>query len=235
MTEYLHELKQVEFTDFWLQAKSELFLKHLPHANRRQALDLGAGTGLLTFKLAERGWSVDALEPDEEAVEWIKQKAKGKSGKVKVIHGTLESFKPKHAYSLVVMADVLEHIEKDEEALRKIFGLLEEGGTLLLSVPAHPRLWNAHDEHCRHCRRYRKGELRKKLEKAGFAVRDVRYWNLAMVPLALLNKLVYRKTYPHQSINAMPWLNRLLKEYYVNVENQFKMPFGISLFAVAVK
>ena len=69
MTEYLHQLKQVEFTDFWLQAKSELFLKHLPHAKRGHALDLGAGTGLLTFKLAAKGWNVDA--PDDAMISCV--------------------------------------------------------------------------------------------------------------------------------------------------------------------
>jgi len=231
LTEYLHQLKEIEFTDFWLQAKSELFLQHLPDTKNKRVLDLGSGTGLLSFKLAERGWKVDALEPSAEAVQWIREK-KGRN--VNVIHNSLEGFKGKKKYALIVASDVLEHIEDDESALEKINEMLEPGGTFILSVPAHPALWNAHDEYCEHCRRYRKSELHQKLKKH-FNVEKLRYWNFAMLPIALANKMLYQKKYPHQAINSVGWLNRSLTAYYLMVENTVAFPIGISLFAVAKK
>ncbi|MFH1199977.1 MAG: class I SAM-dependent methyltransferase [Candidatus Micrarchaeota archaeon] len=234
LTEYLHQLKQLEFTDFWLQAKSSLFLDYLPAGCEKTVLDLGAGTGLLTFKLAQLGWDVDALEPSKEATEWIQDKVAQFGSRVSVINKTLEAFSTRKKYSVVAMADVLEHIGDDEAALAKIHGLLARGGTLLLSVPANPWLWSAHDVHCLHCRRYGKPELRRKLEKH-FLVKTLRSWNFAMLPVALANKLLYKREYPHKAVNSVGFLNEALKSYYLAVENKVPFPAGITLFAAAVK
>ena len=55
---------------------------------------------------------------------------------------------------LVVAFDVLEHIDDDAAAAKRIFELLRPGGTFLVAVPCDLRLWSAHDEAVDHVRRY---------------------------------------------------------------------------------
>ena len=76
-----------------------------------------------------------------------------------------------YAYSL----NVLEHVERDEEALATLYAALAPGASLFLYVPAFKVLWSPMDTQVGHLRRYRRGELRAKCERAGFVVDSVRY------------------------------------------------------------
>ena len=61
---------------------------------------------------------------------------------------------------VVVCTDVLEHVEADREALTGIARKLKPGGRILITVPAHPWLWSAHDVVNHHKRRYTRRTLK---------------------------------------------------------------------------
>jgi SAM-dependent methyltransferase len=62
---------------------------------------------------------------------------------------------PDGRFDLVLLMDVLEHIEDSREFLcRSIRPLLAPGAIVLASVPAHPRLFSRHDTELSHFRRY---------------------------------------------------------------------------------
>jgi SAM-dependent methyltransferase len=50
------------------------------------------------------------------------------------------------AADLVLLCDVLEHIEDDVSFLGALVAMMKPGASLLLTVPADPRLWSPHDE-----------------------------------------------------------------------------------------
>lgn len=61
---------------------------------------------------------------------------------------------------LVTLLDVLEHVADDRAFLADaVVPLLGSSGTLIVSVPAHPHLFSAHDEALHHERRYRRRDL----------------------------------------------------------------------------
>jgi SAM-dependent methyltransferase len=97
------------------------------------------------------------------------------------------------AYGFCYSANVLEHIEDDVEALKKIKCKLKEGGRLALWVPAFPCLWNAHDERIGHKRRYTRASLRSTMERAGFEVHEVRYCDSVGFVITFLFKLIGRR------------------------------------------
>jgi len=67
---------------------------------------------------------------------------------------------PNEKYDLVIMADVLEHIEDDREFLSSVVApRIRDGGILLISVPAHQRLFSSHDTFLGHFRRYSRTQL----------------------------------------------------------------------------
>jgi len=62
---------------------------------------------------------------------------------------------PGGRFDLILLMDVLEHIEDAPEFLRRsIRPLLAPGAVVVASVPAHPRLFAAHDTELGHFRRY---------------------------------------------------------------------------------
>lgn len=68
--------------------------------------------------------------------------------------------RPDGQFGCLLLMDVLEHIEHDEAFLADtVVALLAAGGFLIVSVPAHPRLFSNHDTALGHHRRYRPAEI----------------------------------------------------------------------------
>ena len=59
----------------------------------------------------------------------------------------------------IVCLNVLEHVEDDRGALRRLHAALAPGGRLLLLVPAHEWLYGAIDRAIDHHRRYERAGL----------------------------------------------------------------------------
>lgn len=99
---------------------------------------------------------------------------------------------PDQSVDVLVMLNVLEHIEDDVTALRNAFKLLKPGGTLVIEVPAGPHLYDSYDAELHHFRRYSAAELQHKLTQAGFRVRRRSHLGFVLFPafaaVKLLNK-----------------------------------------------
>jgi hypothetical protein len=80
---------------------------------------------------------------------------------------------------------VLEHIERDREALAEWRSWMPDGGTLLLSVPAHMAKWNPSDVWAGHFRRYERDALVDLLRGTGFEPFAVECYGF---PLATLSE-----------------------------------------------
>jgi SAM-dependent methyltransferase len=74
------------------------------------------------------------------------------------------------SFDLAGLFEVLEHIEDDVTLLRELSRLLRPSARLILSVPLWRSNWILWDQFCGHVRRYDPGELREKLEEAGFTI-----------------------------------------------------------------
>jgi SAM-dependent methyltransferase len=71
-------------------------------------------------------------------------------------------------FDLIVAAEILEHINDDQGALKEWNRVLKRGGQLVLTVPLHSELWTAFDRMVGHVRRYEPADLQDKLERARF-------------------------------------------------------------------
>jgi SAM-dependent methyltransferase len=78
-------------------------------------------------------------------------------------------------YDGIYTSNVLEHIENDVEALRKINKMLKPGCNLVIYVPAFMFLYSELDSSIGHYRRYHKKELLKKLRENKYKVVDSYY------------------------------------------------------------
>jgi SAM-dependent methyltransferase len=71
--------------------------------------------------------------------------------------GTLP-FADRH-FDLVCAFDVIEHVEDDRALFSELGRVLNDGGTLLCSVPIHAHLWTRFDDVVGHARRYEPPDL----------------------------------------------------------------------------
>jgi SAM-dependent methyltransferase len=85
--------------------------------------------------------------------------------------------------------NVLEHIDRDAEALAQLFRILKPGGWLHLEVPAGPHLYDAYDEHLMHHRRYRMAELKSLTRQIGFECRHATHLGFLIYPLFAWTKM----------------------------------------------
>jgi hypothetical protein len=78
---------------------------------------------------------------------------------------------PPSRFGLVLLLDVLEHVEDDAAFLRSVVdGRLTQGASVLVSVPAWPGLFGDHDRRLRHHRRYAPRSARSLIEGAGLQI-----------------------------------------------------------------
>lgn len=85
----------------------------------------------------------------------------------------------KHNFDTVVALNVLEHIEDDVAALRRMGEMLPGGGRVVIFVPADQKLFGTMDTQVGHYRRYSRETLHAALESAGLKVEHVHYQNEA--------------------------------------------------------
>jgi SAM-dependent methyltransferase len=128
-------------------------------------VEVGAGAGMLLQELAARGFSCTAVEASPEARDLISTLGERSGRRIDVRESGADDWKGR--FPLVMAFEVLEHIEDDGAAIAQWASWLAPGGTLLLSVPAHPRQWNAADVWAGHYRRYRKRDLERLVAGAG--------------------------------------------------------------------
>ena len=130
-------------------------------------LEFGAGTGFLAeiFR-SQFHIEPDCIELDSDLIKLIKSKNFN-------CFQFLEETRQK--YSAIYTSNVLEHIEDDSAILKGLFDSLTEGGVIGIYVPAHPFLYSTMDKEIGHVRRYRRSELRKKVQEAGFTIQSLTY------------------------------------------------------------
>lgn len=193
-------------------------------------LEIGAGNGNLTRWIAPLAEEVVALEPDPGLCRDLEEL---RLPNVSVVAGAVEAFEPERPFDAAVMANVLEHVEDDAGALAKIHDLLHPGGSLCLLVPAHPFLFGSLDEVYGHFRRYRKNEVRTKLEGAGFDVAFDRYFNMiGAVAWLIAARVLRQRRVGGTQINLA---DRIMVPLGRFLERRIAPPFGQSVVALGIR
>jgi SAM-dependent methyltransferase len=132
----------------------------------------------------------------------------------------------------VLAVNVLEHIEDDANALRRMAGLVEPGGTVVMWVPGYMQLYGEFDRRVGHVRRYTPTTLRMAFEQAGLQPLDIR-------PVNLLGGIAWWLAVRRAGVGGQrPALMRVYDRVVVPttrfVERRVTPPFGQSVLGVAV-
>ena len=149
-------------------------------------LDIGSGTGIILKTLEEFGQAF-GMERSREAIQFLK-----KRNLKRVVCSDAEQVLPfkNESFSLVTCLDVLEHLDHDKELLAEMIRICEEGGHVLMTVPAFNRLWSSHDSVLHHRRRYTRTGLLVRLNGLNGLVLKASYYNFMLsLPILAVRKL----------------------------------------------
>lgn len=236
------DLKETEIlgstinSHWYYQSKANAVARLLCNEKFSSILDVGAGSGyfskfLLANSDAKEAWCVDiSYERNHDIYE---QK--------KPIHFR-RSIDTSNA-NLVLLMDVLEHVDDDVGLLREYVEKTPKGTIFLISVPAFKFLWSDHDVFLEHKRRYRLDQIKDVAKKAGLKVTHGSYYFGAIFPIAATIRLIerlFKKTsrQPRSQLKQHhPITNKLLAslskaELVIMRKNRIA---GLTAFCLAVK
>lgn len=199
---------------------------------RGRVVEVGAGIGQNSALLREVP-AIERLlciEPDGDFCRRFRQDFPS----VWLLQATVAALSPGPSrWDAIISINVLEHIEDDFDELRRYAALLRAGqGSLCLFVPARPEIYSPLDRDFGHYRRYTRAELSSKLERAGFAVRKLHYFNSTGYFAWWLNFCLLRKR--SFDARAVRFYDRVILPATYYLESRLmRPPFGQSLIAVA--
>jgi SAM-dependent methyltransferase len=198
---------------------------------RPRILEAGCGSGGNLGLLAERG-QVSAFEPFGEAAGSARDRHPGAD----VRYGRLPDEVPfaEDTFDLVAALDVLEHVDDDLGSLAALVRLVKPGGSIIVTVPAHQRLWGSHDRRLHHMRRYGRAQLREIARASGAEIVFETAFNTILAPIAVAYRLVENATGlglgNQERLPSAP-VNRLLGGLFAlegRIVGRPGLPFGLS-------
>jgi hypothetical protein len=172
---------------FWIRRRFEI-MKRLADSlirSSRQIAEIGCGNGLLQKSIEDHfGRSVVGFDLNEVAL-----RKNVSSVSPLYCYDILEK-RPEFAarFDLLILFDVLEHIENESGFLQCVKYHLAESGSLLVNVPAIQWLFSDYDRAAGHVRRYSLHQLTHVAQQNGYEIQNVTYWGLPLFPLLLVRK-----------------------------------------------
>jgi 2-polyprenyl-3-methyl-5-hydroxy-6-metoxy-1,4-benzoquinol methylase len=219
---------------WWWRVREEILLGKIrrilgSRTTGARILDVGCGAGLF-FDALERFGHVEGIESDARAV--------GQAGRWRSrIHiGQLdETFQPSGSYDLILLLDVVEHVDRPAELLGRAARLLGPTGRMMITVPAFNWLWTSHDELNHHVGRYTAKEIRELMNGAGLTAIETGYLFQSLVLPKLLVRAKEALTVRAARVPRVPFraANVALQAWY---RSEYLLagglPFGSSVLAI---
>jgi SAM-dependent methyltransferase len=261
-------LRELERTHWWFRGRRRILLAALERAGvggqRSGAapgpggavkarvgaiLDVGCGAGTNLELLAERfpGARLHGIDVERAPLRFCRADRGLPVAQADALHLPFAS----GSFDVVAALDALEHLPDDGAALREIHRVCRPGGTLVASVPAFGWLWGSVDDLGHHYRRYRRGELRARVEAGGFGVALERYFNYWLLPAVAAVRIGARAVRPRGALAAasrdapepaasdFDWAARgplavLLERIFSSEAHllALRVPFGVSLLCI---
>jgi SAM-dependent methyltransferase len=146
---------------------------------------------------------------------------------------------PDACVDVVILLNVLEHIERDDVALAQLRRILKPGGAAIIEVPAGEGLYGSYDKALLHWRRYSMSTLIRRARDAGFDVYQRSHLGFFLYPgFWLAKKLSRRNPAPDRELDnsveaSISWSRRLgsVAAGVMAVEARLRslvyLPFGI--------
>lgn len=232
-------MEQHEKTYWWHVGRLQIIKKELTRqigSNRSlKILNIGCGTGG-TVRMLENFGEVVNVDASDEAIKFMKKNGFKNSIKVEGIDLPFKTA----TFDVICAFDVLEHIDKDTEAMREWRRVVKPGGKIVLTVPAYQWLWSGHDVSLHHYRRYTAKQLRSIAQIVNLRPLKLTYaivFSFVLVAgFRLLTKISGKQSTEESSYVELPSaVNKLFTKLLfieADLHRILKFPFGTSVLAV---
>lgn len=237
----------VETTHWWWVGRKNIikkvFSKYL-EKKEYTILDGGCGTGAGILFLQNYG-KVYGVDLSKEATNFCKKRG---LKRIKTADVSKLPYK-NNFFDLVCLMDVIEHIKDDKMVVQEVFRVLKPGGFFLVTVPALPFIYSAHDKDQGHFRRYTKKSLEDLLKSTSFKKIRTTYFNILLSLPIVFIRLLSRLGGPvgkladfdsklNYDISKSKKINFFLSKIFsfegVYIQHQ-DIPFGVSLLSLVRK
>jgi len=154
-----------------------------------KTLEIGCGHGVVRQQLEEAFMvPVDGCDLNEHAL----RMAPAGQGRLLVYNIFDRLPEMCGAYDMILLMDVIEHLDDDLAFLKTALKHLKSGGIVAINVPAHMFLYSKYDRVNGHKRRYNFERLYSLFAKSDVTPLAMVNWGFSLVPLLLLRKLVLK-------------------------------------------
>ena len=150
-----------------------------------RVLDVGSGDGYLVQALHQALRFRDVIAQDIHLTDALAAELRRPG-----VEFVRELTDPNYRADLILLMDVLEHVESPVEFLARLAReRLSPGGRVVITVPAFQQLFTDHDRALKHFRRYDRAQLVREVQDAGLAVLDSGYLFASLLPPRALSAL----------------------------------------------
>lgn len=196
------------------------------------ALDIGSGFGFYTQALRKQGYQTVSINPGE----YENQVFKAMNGD-EPLPIMFEQYQTDQRFGVVVMSQVLEHVLQPDATVKKIAGLLSEGGVFACAVPNYNsflvKLLGTRDNAClwvpEHVNYFTEKGLRALLNNNGLTV--VKVEQITRVPSNALSKRLGLHGWPATCVDA---LLKPLQNPFAGLMNALGWGIYLNVYAVKV-
>jgi SAM-dependent methyltransferase len=238
------EMYRVEQDHWWFRARREIVWSlvrryaNAPPSRRLKVCELGCGTGGNLAAVADQH-DVVGVECSPHALAYARRRLGDR-----VIRGSLpdDVDLPPESFDVVLLTDVLEHIEEDMRSAETAMRLLRPGGIAVATVPAYQWLYSPRDAHHQHVRRYSKRRFRSLWAAPNYRTLLVSHYNSLLFPAAAAARLASKLRWSTSTVSDLTTPPGLLNNLLANVMSSERhllarvpMLFGLSLVGVTRK
>ncbi|MCY1720836.1 class I SAM-dependent methyltransferase [Prolixibacteraceae bacterium Z1-6] len=239
----------------WESARIEVVLKllnqHKKRASNLNIFDIGCGDAkvinTLSKQLKESTFIGIDTALDEELISQLQNILNNPN--IKLYKDSKDLTKQNSIADVVLLLDIIEHIEKDADFLAEITSsnYISKDTNVIITVPAFQSLYVNRDTWLGHYRRYTIKMLTELATKNNLEIVQTGYFFSSLVPVRFLQKITERESEPNGYLginnwNGSKWSADLLKNILVidykigNVFNNLgiKLP-GLSCYMICKK
>lgn len=219
-------------THWYYVSKGLAFRSMLGPEPIESVLDIGAGSGIFSRQLIDAGLCTRATCVDPA---YPVESVDPNGGKpLRFVRTAMYQQE-----QLVLLADVLEHVDDDVGLLRQYASRLTPQARVLIAVPAYQFLWSSHDVFLEHRRRYTKAGIERVVREAGLRIERTRFFFAVLFPLVAVTRVIERmRTARHANPPRSALrghsaaINSLLTRIH-QLEQRFVLPFN-GLFGLTI-
>jgi len=148
-----------------------------------EVLDIGAGRGILSLKLARMGFNLTLLDKDKDALEEVAILFSNLGLVAEFEHRDIFEYYPKRRFDIVLMSEILEHINDVSALLYVRQNVINDGGCLIVTVPSSGEWKELPPNPIGHLRLYDKRLLRERLTSTGYFIEEMKYFGGVLLSL----------------------------------------------------